>query len=276
MLSASRALSLNIESSPKMPRVPALDPLYQIGVVPRKGQFMMVAGRSGSQKSGFALWWAAQMNVPTLYFSADMSGYTASLRLACMRLDIETEYAERLWKRPEGRAEISEALDELNITFSFGPIHWRGVDDELSAYIELHDAFPEMMVFDNLMDIEGCQSGYAEQMEAMQSLSDLSRATGSTVLVLHHATDAQGEGHGDPFSPPARYAIKNKLAEKPETVLGIGLNPMDEHFKIAPLKNREGRQDLTGNTWVSLRAHPAKTQFTTWVPPQSHGFASQS
>ena len=276
MLSAARSLSLNIESAPPLPRVEELESLYRLGVQPRQGQLIMIAGRSGCGKSSFALWWSTQMNLDTLYLSADMSGYTASIKLACMQLGVEERVAEEMWKRPEGRQEILDALEPLNTTFSFGqPITWWAVDEEIEAYVELHDKYPDLIVFDNLMDIEGCESGYAEQMAAMQSLSDLTRFTGSTVIVLHHASDGQGEGHGDPFAPPARFQIKNKLGEKPELTLTVGLNPRDQCFKIAPVKNRMGFQDLTGNTVAHLRAIPEHTRYRKWVQPQRHGFAPQ-
>src|SRR5674476_1426940 len=134
MLSPARALSLNAESGRELPRVPALAALYARGCRPRHGEVIMVAGRSGTQKSGFALWWTCQMNLPTLYLSADMSPFTASARVASLM---------------------------LNLTFSFGAITWPGVDAEIEAYVELHNAYPEMVVINNLMDIEGAASDYA-------------------------------------------------------------------------------------------------------------------
>ena len=76
-----QSLRRGVASAQPLPRVPGFRDLYREGVVPRRGQVIMVAGRSGTQKSGFALFWVAQMGLPTLYFSADMAPFTAGTRL---------------------------------------------------------------------------------------------------------------------------------------------------------------------------------------------------
>lgn len=261
MLDAARSLSLSIDSAPPLPRVAGLDALYRHNVEPRRGEFIMIAGRSGQQKSGFALWWVSQMNLPTLYFSADMTSRQASVRLASSLMDMTTEQVERLWHEEGGAEEIVEALRDLNITFSYGPISWSGVDEEIEAWVELHDSYPEVIVFDNLMDIEGAESDYTEQMMTMQLLWELSRSTKATVVVLHHASDASYEAASDPYKPPSRKDIKNKLGEKPEMVLTVALNPNRGVFAVAPVKNRMGFCDMSGGTFVELDIEPEKTRF---------------
>lgn len=265
MLSASRSLALNISAAPLLPRVPEMQSLYDAGLKARQGEVIMVAGRSGSQKSGFALWLVAQMNLPTLYFSADMTPYQASIRLACSRLGMTTEQVEARFKRDDGRREILAELNELNLHLSFGHIHWSGVDDELLAYVELHNEFPKVMVFDNLMDIEDAQSDYQAQMDAMQAITDLSRHTGATIFVLHHATDKGTEARSDPYSAPPRSEIKGGMSEKPETVLTVGINPNNHLFQVAIVKQRMGKQDPAAKNPARLRVVPEETRFEPWV-----------
>src|SRR3954451_2950658 len=120
MLTAGRSLSLHAESGRELPRVPAFAALYQRGCRPRHGEVVMVAGRSGTQKSGFALFWVASMNLPTLYFSADMSAFTASSRLASMATGETTEEVEAGMKRNRiSRSRYLDALTDSRITFSF-------------------------------------------------------------------------------------------------------------------------------------------------------------
>lgn len=223
----------------------------------------MVAGRSGTQKSGFALFWTAQMNLPTLYFSADMSAYTASSRLASMFTGHDTEMVEaNMALGGEHRQRYIDALAESNITFSFGsPIKWRTVDEELDAYVELHNAWPEVVVFDNLMDFEGAESDYTEQMAVMSNVTDLARATGTTVIILHHASDKSWDARTDPWSPPSRDQIKNGMAEKPELTLSVGLDPRSHHYQVACLKQRMGPSDPTGNTTATILCQPSITRF---------------
>lgn len=267
MLSPARALTLNAEAGRPLPRVEELADLYRNGCNPRHGEVIMVAGRSGTQKSGFALWWTIKMGLPTLYLSADMSAFTASVRVAGMLSGYTSGVVENLMKvAGEERESILRALEDEagHIQFEFGKLTWRGLDAALDAYIELHNAYPEVIVVDNLMDIEGCATDYQPQMEAMDSLTALARKTGATVIVLHHASDKSWEAKSDPWNPPSRDQIKNGLAEKPELCLAVALNPQSFEYRIAVLKQRMGPQDPTAQTFTSLRADPEHTRFHKW------------
>lgn len=262
MLTAQRALTLSAASAPELPRVEALEALYRLGCRPRRGEVIMIAGRSGSQKSGFAIWWTSQMNLPTLYLSADMSAFQASVRMACAVTGLVTEDVEaRLGKGGRDADEIYRALMGVNTTFAFGHITWKGLDDELRAYIELHDAYPEIIVIDNLMDCEDAASDYTAQMDAMQNINALARHTGSTIIVLHHASDKSWEAKADPWKPPSRDQVKGGLSEKPELSLSVALDPTSYDFNIAVIKQRMGPSDPTAGTYATLTAEPAATRF---------------
>jgi len=222
----------------------------------------MVAGRSGTQKSGFALWWCCQMNLPTLYLSADMSPFTASARVASMMMNYTTEEVEAQMQRGgRARDDVLASMADLNLTFSFGPITWPGVDAEIEAFVELHNAYPEIIVVDNLMDLEGAASDYAIQMDAMQNITDLSRLTGATLLVMHHASDKTWDARTDPWKPPSRDQVKNGLAEKPDLTLAVAINPKSFEFYIAVLKQRMGPSDPTAQTYATIAADPRRTRF---------------
>lgn len=262
MLTAARALVLNSQSSPELPRVPALEALYQIGVRPRAGEVIMIAGRAGHQKSGFALWWVLNMGLPTLYLSADMSAFQASVRIASSISTQTTEEVEAGMTTEAGRQAYIDAMRNIPITFSFGsPITWSALDVELDAYVELHNAYPEIIVVDNLMDVDGSSSDYTAQMESMQNLSDLSRATGCTVIVLHHASDKGENAKKNPWQPPPREEIKGGMSEKPELALSVAYDGHSGLYRIACIKQRMGPSDQTGMTYATLRAEPEYTQF---------------
>lgn len=269
MLTPTRSLSLNSEAGRPLPEVPAFAALYKKGVRPRHGEFIMVAGRSGSQKSGFALFWVAQMNLRTLYFSADMSAFTASSRLACTMTGDTTEVVEASMALGGDHAQrYYDALSPLNVTFSFGaPITYRQIDEEMEAYVELHDEYPEVIVFDNLMDFDAADSDYTEQMAVMAALTELARNTGATVIVMHHASDKSWDAKTSPWRPPARNEIKNGMAEKPELTLTVALDPQSLEFNIACVKQRMGPSDPTAENYATIRCDPARTQFHPYVLP---------
>ena len=125
MLTAKRAFGLNARSAPLLPKVPELAPLYDWGAAPRVGQVIMIAGRPGSQKSGFALFWVRQMGLPTLYMSGDMTPFEATSRLVGMETRLELEEIE---ERIDGagltldltavKAPVIQNIDVLDITGS--------------------------------------------------------------------------------------------------------------------------------------------------------------
>ncbi|MFJ7202076.1 AAA family ATPase [Streptomyces sp. NPDC098789] len=263
-------MTLHAEAGRELPRIAAFEALYNIGCRPRQGEVIMIAGRSGTQKSGLALYWVAQMNLPTLYFSADMSAFTASSRLASMATGDTTEMVEAgMAAGGRHREGYLSALADSRITFSFGsPIAWKNVDEELEAYIELWDAYPEVLVFDNLMDFENSESDYTEQMAVMSGLTELARATGATVIVLHHASDKSWEAKSDPWAPPSRDQVKGGLSEKPELSLSVALDPSSLEYRIAVIKQRMGPSDPTARRYATLRCHPEITRFSALAPRQ--------
>ncbi|PPT14797.1 AAA family ATPase [Streptomyces cinnamoneus] len=268
MLTPGRSLTLHAEAGRELPRIEAFQALYQIGCRPRQGEVIMIAGRSGTQKSGLALFWAASMNLPTLYFSADMSAFTASSRLASMATGDTTEMVEAgMAAGGRYRETYINALTDSRITFSFGsPITWKAVDEELEAQVELWDAYPSIMVFDNLMDFENAESDYTEQMAVMSGLTELARATGSTVIVLHHASDKSWEAKSDPWAPPSRDQVKGGLSEKPELSLSVALDPTSLEYRIAVIKQRMGPCDPTARRYATLRCQPDITRFSALEP----------
>lgn len=265
-LGAVQALTQNVRSSPKLPEIEALRALYEYGAHPRVGELIMVAGRSGSMKSMFALWLVNQWNKDTLYLSADMSAFQASTRLASQMTQKTVDEVEFDFRNGEGDY-VAEALAKSNIRFSFrSPIRWDTVTQELNAWVTLYNRYPEVIVVDNLMDVDESESEYQAQMFAMQVLSDLSRETGATILILHHATEGGWSEGTKPFLPVARREIKNKLGEKPELTLSVAVNNVSMlngklDFHVAVVKQRMGRQDPSASEYITFSVDPARSTF---------------
>jgi hypothetical protein len=163
----------------------------------------------------------------------------------------------------EDSGEVLRALERVqHITFSFDtPITWQGVDEEMTAYIELHNQYPAVIVVDNFMDFQGGEADYTAQMALMQDLDALKKETGATILICHHATDKGLGAIANPSLPPARSDIKGGMSEKPELILGVALNPDSLAFHIAVLKQRMGPSNPRGNTFASVRCDPERTRF---------------
>lgn len=269
MLTPGRSLALHSEAGRELPRVPALARLYEHGCRPRYGEAVMIAGRPGAQKSGFALFWVASMGLPALYFSADMSPFQASVRLAAMATGDTVDHISESMQDPSARARYAAAVEQYPITFCFDkPITWRSVDEELEAYVELWNTFPEVLVFDNLMDFDGATTEYQEQMAVMSGISDLAREIGATPVILHHATDKSAAAKMSPWQPAPRDEIKGGLAEKPELTLSVAIDPTDSTFRVAVVKQRMGPSDPSAQSYAVLFADPARNRFDSESPFQ--------
>ncbi len=82
MLSLQRSFERASQTAAELPRIPQLEPLYRNQDMHiHKGDLVMIAGRSGSQKSGLAMFITAMLNQPALYISGDMTPWEASTRI---------------------------------------------------------------------------------------------------------------------------------------------------------------------------------------------------
>jgi hypothetical protein len=154
-----------------------------------------------------------------------------------------------------------EALEGSNLQFAFGSLDWRSVDEELTAYIELHDSYPHVIVFDNLMDFDGAEADYSVQMNVMSNSTGLARETGATTILLHHASDKSWDAKAAPYEPPSRQEVKGGLSEKPELSLTVALDPDTLDYRIACVKQRMGPSDPTAKRYATLRCEPELTRF---------------
>lgn len=268
MLTVSRALRKSVSVAAELPRLPELNDLYDKGCRFRRGELVMVAGRSGSQKSGFALWYVTQQaqrnGLSTIYFSGDMNETQASTRIACSALGLTTDEVEEMVAADPQR--VDEALNGLPIDFKFGQITWWAIDQYLRAFAAIYNTFPDIICIDNLMDVEESSSEYAMQMETMNSLSELAHELNVTVFVMHHATDKGFGAEQDPNSPPKRSHIKGGMSEKPELVLTVALNPATMEYRMAVVKQRMGPSDANAREVQGrLTADPARTTFTRHI-----------
>ena len=262
MFTASRAVGHTSTSSAELPRVPALSALYDSGVKLRRGQLIMVAGMPKVGKSLFATWLANEMNLPTLYFSADSSPHTASSRLAaCITGQPITSVETGLAAGASGY--YSDAMDDSNISWCFDSSP--STEDlmlELDAYVEAWDVYPEVIVVDNLMNVQASEE-YAGQLFVMGELHSLARATGATVFVLHHCSEA---GQRDTTIPPPRSAIQGKVSQLPELIVTVAIDPYSKQFRVAVVGNRSGPQFPDGKKFITLDSAVERCSFSHHTP----------
>lgn len=268
MLTASRAFSAGSGTADPLPEVALLSQLHGWGVRPRRGQLLMIAGQPGSMKSTFAMWWAAQMNVQTLYFSADMDAHTAATRLAAVLSgnDVASVVEDMGSESAEWYTDI---LSRSNIQFCFDSSpNLDDIADELDAYVEGWNAFPDLICVDNLMNCEAeTGESYQGMLRLMEEFHRLARMTGSAVWVLHHATEATSN---DIRYPQPRRDIQGKVTQLPEIVLTVAYDAEAGTFRAAPVKVRSGKSDANARTYTELGALPDRASFGPRMPNTWH------
>jgi len=222
----------------------------------RRAEVTVIAGTPGAGKSSIALHIAARLKQPTLYFSADTNAHTMAMRLIAMSGKMTQQQAENLLKHNPDTAE-SILANNNHLYWSFEPSPTlKDLDEEVAAFETMWGRSPTLIVVDNLMDIS--MDGHEEfsgMRAAMKELKYLARDTNACVLVLHHTKEGY---EGRPCQP--RSSLQGMVNQIPAMVLTVGQQLMhegkDTYLCVAPVKNRYGKADQTGNTYVTLSFEP--------------------
>lgn len=218
----------------------------------------MVVGQPGSMKSAFTMWMCDQWNLPTLYLCADMSAHTAVTRLASLRTGVDHEQVSRAFERNDAEsAYIEDELSESQIRFIFDDApSLEDIEEELAAWIERFDDYPEVLVIDNLIDLDqDSDDEYGAWQDALQWFKSLCRRYGMTIIVIHHARELEKSDY-----PSPRKDIQGKVTKTPELVLSVALTPSNQ-FRVAPVKNRTGPQDPMARKGIEFTAYPSSMSF---------------
>jgi len=237
------------------PLPPPFQAFQREGIILRRAEVTVIAGTPGAGKSSVALHIAARLKQPTLYFSADTNAHTMAMRLLAMKAKITQQASEHMLKtEPTKAAEYLREFSGMYWSFEPSPT-LKDLDEEVSAFETMWGRSPTLIVVDNLMDIaiDGHEE-FAGMRQVMKELKYLARDTNAAVLVLHHTQEGAA---GYPCQP--RSALQGKVAQIPAMVLTVGqmIQGADTYLCIASVKNRYGKADPTGSTYLSLSFDPA-------------------
>lgn len=221
-------------------------------VVIRRSEVSMIAGTPGAGKSTLALAIALRSKVPTLYISADTNAHTMAMRLLSMITGMPQSDAERALQDDVvgTRKTINEFSNHIFWSFESAPT-LADIDQEVSAFEELWGCSPTLIVVDNLMDIanDGGEE-FASMRSTIKELKYLARDTNASILVLHHTKESY---EGKPCQP--RSALQGMVAQLPALILTVGTDAPG-FLAVAPVKNRYGKADQTGQTAYWLQFNP--------------------
>jgi len=221
-------------------------------IVIRRAEVSMIAGTPGAGKSTLDLAVALRSKVPTLYISADTNAHTMAMRLLSMISGHPQSTAEQMLIEnvEESRKTINDNSGHIFWSFDSAPT-LADLDMEVCAFEELWGCPPTLIVIDNLIDISN-DSGeeFAAMRSTIKELKYLARDTNAAVLLLHHTKESYP---GNPCQP--RSALQGMVAQLPALILTVGTNAPG-YLAVAPVKNRYGKADPTGDTSFWLQFNP--------------------
>jgi len=227
-------------------------PLEQAGIRARRGTAMIVAAPPGHMKTALVLYWIARLNLGTLYFSADAEDFEMTERAGAM---VSGDTQRQVQANPEKYADLLEQLN-IRLVYEDAPTY-RDLELEVAAYAEAHGKFPEVIVIDNLMNLVGENDDeWGSMRDSTKAIHRLTRITGAWMVVLHH----MGEDKADQTKPQPRTKLQGKVSQLAKVVLSLAFDG-DGELKVAPVKNRFGRGDASGSTYVSIYVRPEIHQF---------------
>jgi hypothetical protein len=237
----------------------------------RKSELTMICGQPAAWKSGLSVWliaqWAKKHGLTALYVSGDMAQHTATARLTAAVSGDTTRMVQ------EGRErgyedDYMDQLADVRVQFMFNSNPTlEDIWCEIDAWVEMWDAYPDIIVLDNLLDIVpgGGDNEFSGYKSVLLDAKTMRQQTGAAVFILHHMS----EGASDPEKPAPRKAIMGKVAQTPENILSIAKS--GDKFFVSVVKHRSGPDDPTAQRFETFLIHPDRNQleryFNMSAPP---------
>ena len=262
MQPARRGVIRSASLAARLPLVPGYDALYARGFHPRRGDLVMVFGRSGAGKSSVVTDMLTRMSGTSgLYFSADTDLFTLRMRmLGSLTGELISRIEEEIVD--VGEDYYTGVLGSVDVALvGDGNPSIEDIDQEIDAYVEMYDQFPTWLVIDNLVNVRADLDGADGEKEILSQLHRVAHETGITVFVLHHANSS---GVKTASQVPRLYDVQNQQHKYPEYILGVAINeeavPVPE-MQVAVVKARRDKGDPDAKNPAVLAAHLDKCQF---------------
>ncbi|MEV0470736.1 AAA family ATPase [Streptomyces prunicolor] len=234
----------------------------------RRGEFSLVAAGPGTGKSLFALNLALYGNVPVMYYSADSNAATQLTRATAILTGDNVRDVKRKLLRDDFGEYLAHLAKRWWIRFNYeARPTLKAIELDLRAYFEVFGMFPHLIVVDNITNVAGdapadSAESFTFGLEAMcEYMSDMARYTGAHVLSLHHVIGEYSDG----LQPIPLSGVKGKIGRVPNVILTIHkeIDGMDGRIlHISPVKNREGFEDSSGQTFSSYAFNSTNMQLT--------------
>ncbi|MFI2607705.1 hypothetical protein DR950_36200 [Kitasatospora xanthocidica] len=240
--------------------------LTKMGVEFRRGEFSIVCAGGGTGKSVFAANLSVLPNIPSLYFSADSNAATQLTRATALITGEDIQTLKRKLRTDEFDQYDKVLSDRWWLRFNFDARPTaEDLELHLKSYVEVFGIAPHLVIIDNITNVDGgadSAESYTFGLEGMcEYLNEMARKTHAHVLALHHVTGEFSDG----LKPIPQSGVKGKISRVPSLILTIHkeIDGMDSRvLHISPVKNREGFEDSSGETFASYDFNTSTMRLT--------------
>lgn len=258
-------LGVSSGSASLAPALPNPYPVFeQNGLRLRRGQISLWIAAPGVGKSQLLNNICVRGKLPAMYWSADTDQSTVTMRvLATLSAFTIAEVEERMedeswagWLR-----ELFREARHVEWVFD-SVITQKHVEERLLAYTEIYGQYPHLLVVDNLSNtVQNSADEYAELREVVTGLQATARKTGTHIAMLGHA---KGEYENATKPIPQGGALGN-LAKLPDVVVTM-FRPSDTQLGVSVVKNRAGKADPSGKTFVTMNVDYSRAAVLGFKP----------
>lgn len=238
----------------------------------RRHAFSMVAGMPGNYKSTLvqnmcAHWARRDADCAILYVAADADDHQVGSLMAAMVTGDPMERTETGIRN----GQYDDALATIaGIEWEFHPLGRDAISERMEAMWDKWGKYPDLVVVDNVMNVVAGPGDWKGQLEMSRDLKQIALDSGSHVMVLHHTQEHPMKASQVGFPPP-RWDIHGKVAQFPTLILTVATAIDKENdygvLRVAPVKNRTGPDDLTGNTFIEFNIQPSNGR--VWEIPEA-------
>ena len=223
--------------------------LKERGIRFYRGTTALMAGTSGSMKTMFIGEMVDTLRVPTLYISNDTNELDIISRFLARRTRRDSnDMREKALRDPDWASDKLSDLDWVRWNFNPSP-SLEEVEEEMMAFEELWGEFPHLVIVDVIMKVDYYEDGGGSLERIGQYLDKLARETGACIIIACHTSENEP---GKPTQP--KKAILYKIDKLP--VLCLTLAYEDGILYVAPVKNRSGFADPSGESFITFMADP--------------------
>lgn len=229
--------------------------LAALGAFFRRSQVSMVTAPPGIGKTAFVTDYVialGEFGERVMYFSADSDKGTVANRVAANVTGLPLPHIEDMFKTNAGDLwqRMDGATRHIGYCFDSNPTY-DVIKSQLYCYAWAHGVWPDVIVIDNLIDVQGdsdiVTDGYKAMADTAAWLKGIAAETHAAVIILHHSTG----GFADGKDPLPASAVLGKI-DKPQRLILTLHKPNDNQIGVSVVKNSNGPADTSGYGVMTL------------------------